>query len=74
MDISKVGTKEWNDSAECGEWSFMAKMMREAQASIPHNLSGLQVAIDIADARAKEGWRTAVDVDFNLSSKEHNDG
>jgi len=61
VDISKVGTKEWNDSAECGEWAFMAKMMREASALIPHKLSGLGVAIDIADARAKEGWRCVTD-------------
>jgi hypothetical protein len=61
IDVSKVGTKEWNDSAECGEWAFMAMMMREASALIPHTLSGLNVAISIADSRAKEGWRNVAD-------------
>ena len=61
MDIDKVGTKEWNDSAERSEWSFMAKMLREASDLMPHKLSGLGVAIDIADARAKDGWRSTND-------------
>ncbi len=61
VDLSKVGTKEWNDSAERSEWAFMAKMMREASALMPMNLSGLGVAIDIADERAKNGWRSAID-------------
>jgi hypothetical protein len=61
MDISKVGTKGWNDSAERGEWAFMAKMMREASALMPHKLSGLGVAINIAESRAKSGWRSVAD-------------
>jgi len=61
--MTKPGTKDWNDSAERSEWSFMAKMMREAAEFIPHRLSGLRVAIDIADARSKSGWRTAKDND-----------
>jgi hypothetical protein len=61
MDIKKIGTKEWNDSAERSEWSFMAKMLRESQTLIQHNLSGLGVAITIADARAKSGWRSQPD-------------
>lgn len=61
MNIKDLGTKDWNDSAERGEWAFMAKMMREAAEFIPHRLSGLRVAIDIADARAKSGWRDVTD-------------
>jgi len=61
--MTKPGTRDWNDSAERSEWSFMAKMMREAAEFIPHRLSGLRVAIDIADARSKSGWRTAKDND-----------
>jgi hypothetical protein len=62
IDINKVGTKEWNDSAEEGEWAFMAKMLREAQASDqPGSNTGVGVAIQIADARAKSGWRNVTD-------------
>lgn len=63
MDISLVGTAAWNDSAERCEWAFMSKMMREASDHITPHLSGLHVAIDIADARAKEGWRSKADKD-----------
>jgi len=59
--MKDVGTKDWNDSAERSEWAFMAKMMREAAEFIPNKLSGLRVAIDIADARAKSGWREVTD-------------
>ena len=61
MDINVVGTKDWNDSAERSEWRFMAVMLREASALMPHKLSGLDVAIGIADARSNDGWRSAVD-------------
>jgi len=62
--LTGIGTRYWNDEAEKSEWRFMAKMMREAKDLLPRNLSGLDVAIDIADARAKSGWRTAPDNDF----------
>jgi hypothetical protein len=62
VDISKVETKEWNDSAERGEWAFMASMLREAQASDkPGSNTGVGVAIGIADERAKSGWRDVTD-------------
>lgn len=59
----KIGTAAWADAAERSEWSFMAKMLAEAIEHIkPVNLSGLGVAKDIAEARAKEGWRAFVPV------------
>jgi len=61
MDIGKVGTKDWNDRAERSEWAFMAKMMREASARIEGPFSSLTVAIDIAEARSKSGWRDVKD-------------
>jgi hypothetical protein len=71
IDLGNVGTKEWNDSAECGEWAFVAKMLREAQASDqPHTNSGVGVAIDIADERAKSGWRSVPDRKPNVHSME----
>lgn len=64
VDIGTVGAKEWNDSAERGEWAFMAKMLREAQDSDrPGTNSGVGVAINIADERAKSGWRDVTDTD-----------
>ena len=62
--MTEIGSRQWNDSAEMSEWAFMAMVMREAKDLLPMNFSPLGVAIDIADARAKSGWRTVPDDDF----------
>ena len=62
--MTEIGSRQWNDSAEMSEWAFMARVMREAKDLLPMNFSPLGVAIDIADARAKSGWRTVPDDDF----------
>ena len=62
--MTEIGSRQWNDSAEMSEWAFMAKVMREVRDLLPMNFSPLGVAIDIADARAKSGWRTVPDDDF----------
>jgi len=62
--MTRIGSRQWNDIAEMSEWDFMARVMREAKDRLPMNFSPLGVAIDIADARAKSGWRTAPDDDF----------
>ena len=57
--IVPIGSDEWADQAERLEWAYIAGIMRElaglARAPLP---SYIQPAIDIAQARAAEGWRT----------------
>jgi len=57
--IVPIGSDEWADQAERLEWAYVAGIMRElaglARAPLP---SYIQPAIDIAEARATEGWRT----------------
>ena len=57
--IVPIGSDEWADQAERLEWAYIAGIMRElaglARAPLP---SYIQPAIDIAEARATEGWRT----------------
>lgn len=59
MTKYKIGSPDWADMAERGEWGFMAKMLGEAIEKLkPVNLSGLGVAQQIAEARSEDGWRT----------------
>ncbi len=55
-----IGSPEWCDEAERAEWAFMAQMIGEAEQHMPHKLSGLHVARQIALERADKGWRSVV--------------
>lgn len=56
-----IGTAEWADEAERAEWQFVANTIGEAiERMKPTNMSVWRVAQQVAQARAKEGWRSFV--------------
>ena len=57
--IVPIGSDEWADQAERLEWAYIAGIMRELAGQVQPPLpSYIRPAIDIAEARATEGWRT----------------
>lgn len=57
--VVPIGSDEWADQAERLEWAYIAGIMRELAGRVQPPLpSYIQSAIDIAEARATEGWRT----------------